>query len=261
MARDARSLESASGRPAAILLAVAILVGFVPAVSAATFTVNPTQIYFSGRTVSALLTVRNDSDETLRFQLSVFSWSQSPSGEPQLQPTQDIVFFPALLTLAPKEERKIRVGSSTKFGATEKTYRIFVEELPPTTRPGNAGAAIRVLTKMGVPIFLRPAKEVAQGGLSDLEMRNGTLHFNVRNSGTVHFMPQTIKVRGTAASGATVFERQLEGWYILAGGYREYDLSLPKPDCAKVTALAVEVQVGPSTLKDRLETPPAACTP
>ena len=89
---------------------------------AATFTVEPTQIVLSGRKSSVLLTLKNDSAEPLRFELSVFSWSQSPSGEMSLEPTDDIVFFPALLTIAPGESRHVRVGSATS--ATRARRRI-----------------------------------------------------------------------------------------------------------------------------------------
>jgi P pilus assembly chaperone PapD len=79
---------------------------------AATFTVEPTRIALSGRTNSVLLTLRNESTETLRFELSVFRWAQSPSGEVQLEPTEDVVFFPSLLTVGPGESRRVRVGST-----------------------------------------------------------------------------------------------------------------------------------------------------
>ena len=93
-----------------------ILAAFVAAIGtgsadAATFSVNPTQIFLTGKSGSALLTLRNDSSELLRFQLSAFSWQQSASGELQLGPTKDVVFFPALLSLKPGEERRVRIGS------------------------------------------------------------------------------------------------------------------------------------------------------
>ena len=54
-----------------VLFAASVTVGILavagPA-SAATFSVNPTQIFLAGRTNSSLVTVRNDSTEMLRFQ-------------------------------------------------------------------------------------------------------------------------------------------------------------------------------------------------
>ena len=170
----------------AALLAASILGGGPWAfhADAATFTVEPTQIAFANRTTSVLLTLRNESKDTLRFELSVFKWAQSPSGEMQLEPTEDIVFFPALLTLAPGESRRVRVGSATEFDTREKTYRIFVEELPPLDRQTNG---VRVLTKMGIPIFMKPAKEVATANLTNLGQKSGkaVLHVGQRGHGSL----------------------------------------------------------------------------
>lgn len=250
-----------AGRRAGRFLVTALTVAWLwggpqaGAVSAATFTVDPTQIFLSGRTGSVLLTLRNESDEALQFQLSVFAWSQSPSGQMELEPTEDIVFFPALLTLKPKETRRVRVGSATPQDVREKTYRIFVEELPPVNPVSNG---VRVLTKMGIPIFMRPAKEVATATLNDLRQQDGTLLFTLTNAGTVHVVPQSIKVRGLAGSN-TAFDRELEGWYVLAGGRREFDMAFPKDACAQVTSIVVDVQFAAGKLQQRLQTPNGTC--
>jgi len=225
------------------------------AADAATFTVDPTQIFLSGRTGSVLLTLRNESDETLQFQLSAFEWAQSPSGEMQLEPTEDVVFFPTLLTLKPKETRRVRVGSAVAQDAREKTYRIFVEELPPTT---TTAGGVRVLTKMGIPIFVRPVKEVATATLNDLRQQDGKLRFTLTNAGTVHIVPQSIKVRGLAGSTAA-FDQDLEGWYVLAGGRREFELAFPTNACAQVTSIVVDIQFASAKLQERLQTPNGAC--
>ena len=56
---------------AAALVAASILGGgpWTFIADAATFTVEPTQIVFSNRTNSVLLTLRNESTESLRFEL------------------------------------------------------------------------------------------------------------------------------------------------------------------------------------------------
>jgi len=225
--------------------------------SAATFTVNPTQIFLSGKTTTALLTLRNDSEETLRFQLTAFGWQQTPAGEITLTPTQDVVFFPALLTLAPKEERRIRVGSTVPAAAQERTYRIFVEELPQSD--GARANAVRVLTKMGIPIFIRPAKEVATADLRDLALRAGSLSFSLANRGSVHFVPQRVVVRAAGASGERLAEQELKAWYILAGGRREFEVVTPAEQCARVASLSVEVAFDANVLEERLQTPGGTC--
>lgn len=244
-----------------VVLAVmtgASLLAMSTTASAATFTVNPTQIFLAGRTTSALLTLRNDSDEMLRFQLTAFAWDQSKAGEIELAATTDVVFFPALLTLKPGEERKVRVGSTVTPGSVEKTYRIFVEELPPTATE-NAAPAVRVLTKMGIPIFVRPAREASNAAINALEMRDGALHFNLDNTGTVHFVPQAIKVRGVGAGGESVFEQSLTAWYILSGGRREFQLAVADADCGRTASLVVEVGLGATALTESLQTPGGAC--
>jgi fimbrial chaperone protein len=252
-----RSASRTAGRFLVTALAVAWLWGglLAGAASAATFTVDPTQIFLSGRTGSVLLTLRNESNETLQFQLSVFAWTQNPSGQMELEPTEDVVFFPTLLTLKPKETRRVRVGSATPQDVREKTYRIFVEELPPIDKISNG---VRVLTKMGIPIFVRPVKEVATATLNDLRQQDGTLRFTLANAGTVHVVPQSIKVRGLAGSN-TAFDRELEGWYVLAGGRREFDMAFPKNACAQVTSIVVDVQFASGKLQERLQTPNGAC--
>lgn len=244
--------------PAVLAIVGALSLATAAPASAATFTVNPTQIFLSGRTTTALLTLRNDSDEPLRFQLSAFAWQQTASGELSLTATQDVVFFPALLTLGPKEERRVRVGSTVPATAQERTYRIFVEELPPSAGAGDA-SAVRVLTKMGIPIFVRPAKETASVDLRDLSVNGGVVRFSVANSGTVHFVPQKVVVRGVGAANEPVFERELQAWYILAGGRREFELGLGAPECARVTSLKVDVEFNSTVLEERLQLPGGAC--
>jgi fimbrial chaperone protein len=148
------------------------------------------------------------------------------------------------------------VGSATAQETREKTYRIFVEELPPPA--ATAGSGVRVLTKMGIPIFVRPSKEVATATLNDLRQQDGGFRFTLTNAGTVHVVPQTIKVRGLAGSN-TAFDRDLEGWYVLAGGRREFEMAFPKNACAQVTSIVVDIQFATGKLHEQLQTPNGAC--
>lgn len=255
-----RTVVSRVATAARVALLLFLVLG--PAAAAAsTFTVNRIQVFLSPRAKSETLTVRNMSGGTLRFQLSVFAWDQTPQGEMALAPTRDIVFFPPLFMLAPGEERTIRVGTVTPPAANEKTYRLFIEELPrlegapPSGPPGE----VTVRTRLGIPIFLRPPGQVSGGRLEALVLRDGRVSFEVRNTGNVHFVVQTIRITGHGAGGETVVQGALEGWYILAGGTRIYELELPPDKCPAVTAVSIEVQTPQATFTERHDATPTAC--
>ena len=233
--------------------------------SAAAFRVTPIQVALSSSSSSALLTLTNESSETLRFQVSAHAWTQGRKGEIELAPTQDIVFFPALLTLEAGKERKIRVGTAVPAGPVEKTYRIFVEELPAAEQPKESAtpkSEVRVRTKMGIPIFLQPAaKSQVAGAIESPALVDSQLLFRVRNTGNVHFTLLSVRITGTGASGETIFEKQAEGWYVLPGGTREYEIPVPAAECARVKVFAVEAADERETMKARLEAPPGGCAP
>ena len=240
-----------------LLAAVALL--HAGEAAASTYTVNPTRVYLNASAGSALVTLKNESAEPLRMQVKAQRWAQSLDGEIQLSATEDLIVFPALLTLKPGEERKIRVATSVAFGPVEKTYRLYVEELPPTTTEKVRGASVRILTRMGVPVFLQPAKPQAAALIRDLGLSNGRLTFQLVNTGNSHFLPSSVTVRGFTASGTTVADWSINGWYVLAGTARAFALPLDRPACERVRSLLVEVTVGETVLKSPLTTPGGAC--
>jgi fimbrial chaperone protein len=233
----------------------------VAPVRASAFRVSPVQVALSSRSSSTLLTLSNESSESLRFQVRVYAWNQNPNGEMELAPTTDIVLFPSLMTLAPGADRKVRIGAATPFGASEKTYRVFFEELPPAERERQAAtrSEVRILTRMGIPIFLQPAKPQSTGAIDGLTLDKGHLRFLVRNDGNAHFVLRAVRVKGVGASGDTVLEREEEGWYVLSGGTRAYDLSIPTEVCARIKGVTVESQTESDTFKAQLQMSPEGC--
>jgi fimbrial chaperone protein len=238
------------------------LLGLAGRADASSFTVNPIKVFLSDKDQSALLTLQNQSTEELRFKVLVQEWKQSPQGEMQLADTKDIVVYPGLLTLAPGAERKLRVGSTVQAGAAEKTYRVFVEELPPLrSAKENTKSEVRVLTKMGIPIFVRPAKPISMGTVEGMGLAKGSLTFTLKNTGNVHFLVQSVEVKAMDAAGANTFEKSVEGWYVLSGGTRIWQLEIPKAACLKSKKLSVEVQTAENKFDGKLDVQPAGCGP
>jgi fimbrial chaperone protein len=252
---------------------VAIMIGvglvFAPAHSlrASAFHVTPIRVDFDRNTTSTVMTLVNESAEELRFQISVFSWQQDKQGQMQLTPTDDIVFFPALLTLKQGEERKVRVGRTVAPADVEKTYRISFEELPPLQKAGEPpqGSQVKIITKMSIPIFVVPDNRKTAAEIVDPAIRNGKLTFALKNNGNVHYMAQAVRVIGTGAGNQAVFDRQTQGWYILSGDTRTFDMELKPEECAKLKSIRLEVRTDltevpeTSTLKKDIDMPSGAC--
>jgi len=230
-------------------------------VSASTFTVSRVNVLLTPRQKSELVTVRNASDATLRFQVNVFAWDQNAQGEMALTATRDIVFFPPLFSLKPGEERNLRIGAATSVGMAEKTYRLFIEELPSQEGGSGPPGQVAIRTRLGIPIFLRPPKERVAGQVDQVDIRDGHLAFAVRNTGNVHFLAQAIRVTGYGATGDTVLEGKLEGWYVLAGGTRLHDLELPADKCPLLKTVAIEVQIPQAAFTERVDLPTVSCRP
>jgi fimbrial chaperone protein len=225
---------------------------------ASAFQVSPVRLPLTATQSNGILALRNQSSETLRFQVTGFAWSQSPSGETILTPTTDIVFFPTMLSLKPGDARNLRVGAAVAFGATEKTYRIFVEELPPVDSSGTVNA-IRVLMKMGIPVFLEPAKPVATPMIDSLSVQGQRLAFALRDTGNAHFLTKKVHISALGDAGQALFEQDLPAWYVLGGSFRDYSLELPTSAC-KASQIKVHIETDSSNVESLLPLPNGACS-
>ncbi|MGH9458590.1 MAG: fimbrial biogenesis chaperone [Thermoanaerobaculia bacterium] len=210
---------------------------------AANFRVSPIQVHLGGSGRSALVTLFNEADRPVRFQITAVTWNQTPEGEMDLAPTEDIVFFPKLLELGAGEQRNVRIAAQVDAGEVEKTYRLFFEEMPPPPTRDGEGARVEVLTKMGVPIFVAPAGADADPAIGGFALEEGTLAFQVENRGGAHFTLHSVAVRGVNAEGAEVFSKRREGWYVLARSERDYTLELDERECGDTARIEIEATI------------------
>jgi fimbrial chaperone protein len=245
---------------AALLLASGLLLLGAARAQGAGLNVSPVQLYLKAEESKALLTLRNDGGEAARFQLQVHAWGEDPNTGMTLGPTEDIVFYPTLITLKPGETHKVRIGTTVTFGGLERTYRLFVEELPPTEKPAQSRSAVRVLTRVGIPIFLQPTKVLESQTLSPVALSSGAAAFDLQNAGNVHLRVETVRLEGFAPGGARLFEREAPGWYVLAGTRKHFSVDVPRDACARVRKLIATVKTDrDQTLQQELETPGGAC--
>ena len=247
-----RSLSKrTSTRTVALVAAFALLAP--SAAVAATFSVDPISVTLVKGNSSATIAVVNQSGSKLRLQVSGFAWAQSTSGELQLTPTDALIFFPQLLSLDPGETKRIRVGVTLPQGATEKTFRVFMEELPSlasVVAPAS-GPQLTIRMKIGVPIFVRPLGAASiSGEARNVSIRGGSLQFDIANTGNVHFSVQDVRVAAATATGAPAFSQDLSGWYVLAGETRHYVVPLSKERCASLASLTITTKTDTGSFKN-----------
>jgi len=233
-------------------------VALVAIARASSFQVNPIRITLTPQGSSSLLAVRNEGNERLRLQVDFYAWDQSKQGEMILNPTSDLVVYPALLTVDAGNERNVRVGTKSPVVSKEKSYRIFIEELPPAAKRVDSG--IRILTRIGVPIFVQPQPPKPHALIESLAVHKSEILFEVINRGNVHFVPRAIRIKGTDSTGTNALERNLDPWYILAGGSRQYRLEISPSDCSKMKNLTVEVELEEKSLRQQFSLPANSCS-
>lgn len=203
------------------------------------FQLSPVRLDTDAKQRSVLLTVRNGSRDKVRLQVSAFVWKQGPGGEVELVPTRDVSFFPSLLSLASGDSRHIRIGTPGEQGAVEKTYRIIVEQLPDMD-PSVGG--IRVLTRMSIPLFVAPLKPTASARIKDISVNAGKLTFGLENTGSIHVLARTAKVRGFDAKGREILNIEIPGWYVLTRTTRPFELLLSTNVCEQLHDVSIDVE-------------------
>ena len=246
---------------AAIFVAIGSAIMPAQEAFASSVNVTPVRISLDSRSKAERLSLRNNGDEEIRLQMDVYLWSQNDEGRDQYEPTSDIIVFPKLLSVPKGEERIVRVGLKKAFQVNrERTYRLYIQELP---RPQDAkkGVAVTMLMKAGVPIFFAPQRVEMGGTLESLHLVKGTLELKMRNTGTRHFVPSPIMVKGVSADGKELFSKESVGWYLLSGATRVYPVPLTKDECAKAERLDIVVTADTLTMKGSLDVQKDACSP
>jgi len=237
--RNSRNPDQVRHSP---VLALAAALCIAASASAGTLTVTPVSLSLGPRAASALLTLKNPGDQQLRYEVSVATWSEDEHGEMVLLPTDDIVVFPLLSSLPPHSEKTVRVGLIQRgAAATERTYRVFFQEMkPPQTESGDA-AAVMLLMRIGIPVFVAPPKSSGSAVLEPPTLAGGHLHFRLSNPGNAHIRLQKLTVTSETPGGMPI-SHELKTWYLLAGGTRVYDLALDAKECGTAQGIRVEAR-------------------
>lgn len=225
------------------------------------FSVNPVRLELGPAARSGAIAVRNEGKLPINFQLQAMEWAQDADGKDQYLETRDLIFFPKILTVEPGQEGVVRVGTRTPVVPTEKTYRLFIEELPSNVvdLPRTAGPQVSFLIRFGAAIFIAPLKPGDALEIGNLALVQGALTISARNTGNRHQVVQGVQIKGTDASGQEVYGMTLADRYLLAGTTKSFTTSIASTQCHKIAAIEVEIKTDRLSTKRKLEVGRAMC--
>ena len=248
------STEFCSGVVSALKKGVGLLAGMLlitvtlSRAFASDFQIQPTTLDLSGSVKSGAFSVINNGNEKIDFQISVKEWNQDAAGKDVYADTKDILFFPQIMTVEPFGQRAIRVGLKVPPSQMEKTYRLFVEEIPsPKKTPdvklkGNIQAGLTIAFRFATPIFVKPIRPQESYVIERIEMSKGTVKAIVKNTGNVHVKLRAVTFSGKAADGKELYSKEFAGWYILHGLSLPYEAAVPQELCGKLATIDVKAQ-------------------
>ena len=212
------------------------LCALMPAASmAGLFSISPIRIDLDRRNKTDSITVSNDeTGRKIEMQAKLVEWTQDAKGNDVYVESNDLVFFPRIFAIDKQDQRVVRVGLKVPAGAAEKSYRLFIEELPPPADPAKKGAQVLFVLRFGIPIFVRPDKEQLAGAIDGMEATPTAATIIVKNTGNQNFQIQSLSVK----SGA-VYEKEIVGGYVLAGATKHITAQFPPDTCRKLAKLQI----------------------
>ncbi|PJA32486.1 MAG: hypothetical protein CO187_03695 [Zetaproteobacteria bacterium CG_4_9_14_3_um_filter_53_7] len=182
------------------------------------------------------LTVFNAGDKPANIQVRAMAWSQdAKTGAEDMQETRELIFFPKIFSVPAKGQQVIRVGYQQKVGDKEKSFRVFVRELP-VDEPGQTGA--RFAVQISSPAFIYPkgAVQPTKPTVDGIEVAEGKLMARVSNSGARYYSMNKLEINGSKG-GKEVYKGEVAGWYVLAGVSKLFPLNVSRVDCQKMDSV------------------------
>jgi fimbrial chaperone protein len=221
---------------------------FISPAIAADFQIQPTTLDLGGSVKSGVFSVINNGNDQIDFQVSVKEWNQDEKGKDVYVDTKEIVFFPKVMSVEANGQRAVRIGVKAPPSPKEKTYRLFVEEIPTPKKTsdvklqGKIQAGLTIAFRFSMPIFVKPLRPQESYVLDRIEMSKGAVKAIVKNTGNVHVKLSAVKFSGKTAGGKELYSKEVAGWYILHGLSLPYEAAVPKELCRQLATIDVSAQ-------------------
>ncbi len=202
---------------------------------AAQFTLAPTRVHLAAGQVAQTLVLGNEDARDVSFELTFEHWRMDAAGQWVLEPSDDLIVHPQIVTVPARSKAVIRVGTLRTQLIAEEAYRIQMQELP--GERDVQGAAVAMLTRISVPVFVQVAKPSLQLGLDQAQLSRDALSLRLSNAGSRYLSPEDARLIVRDAAGKVLHEDSVGVPYLLVGAHIVLSRPLSQAVCRKADSL------------------------
>jgi fimbrial chaperone protein len=188
----------------------------------------------------AALTLRNNRNRDVFYQVSVLRWSQE-NGQDRYDSTDDFIASPPMFTLAAGLSQAIRMGFRQPTEApNERAYRVILTEVPPAIDQPSKGSQIQWAMQYAIPVFVAGSTPTVPSPLTwRMHQQGNTMHVRADNSSNRRVVLNAV---GLIPASSPSTERPLsqhtqnQRATVLAHAWREWRIPLQPADLQAAAA-------------------------
>lgn len=196
---------------------------------AAELKVFPVRVVLTPADPVQTMTIENAADVPSRVQLRIYEWRQA-EGKDVFTETREVLVNPLLFEVGPQGRQIARFGLRTAPGKTEKSYRVFLEEVP-GSRPARPGE-VQTLLRISIPIFVPADKAEGKLVWRVSPAEGGQVAVDVRNDGDAHVQINGLRL---TRRGQEIVQKNLSV-YVLPGAAQRILIDAPAAGSARISA-------------------------
>ncbi len=196
----------------------------------------PVSIMFMPEQRTASVTVTNRSTAPVVIQVRPFLWREN-NGTSTLTDTAALGVSPPFTEIAPGQAQSVRMVLRTPPGATEETYRLLIDQLPP---PNTTG--VRVALRISLPVFIQPTAQANAALVWQIMSGRSGSELHVQNRGNRHVT--VISAQMQQPSGGQVAIRTSAHPYVLSGAASQWPIGPARLPAGGAVRLTVTTDAG-----------------
>jgi fimbrial chaperone protein len=185
-------------------------------------TIFPVTVELPPGQLAATLTLQNDNDRDLPFQVRPYAWGP-PQGADDLSETDLLAVSPPLGVVRAHQRQVVRLVLRRPAGDREAAYRILVDQIPPPPKQGEVNFQLR----LSIPVFAEPAGRAAPQVRWRLETTQAGAVLVAVNDGARRLVVRDMVLIAPGGRPAEVGRGVSP--YILAGATRRWPLAPGAP--------------------------------